>query len=199
MRVKRLVCVFTCGVASFLVLESMPDRSPTRVLPPPPPALTSAREAVAKSARPFRLPLQQVVHAAARKHRVSPAFVKSIIAAESGFRPYVVSPKGAIGLMQVMPKTAEEMGLDAKIPEQNVDAGTRYLRQLLNKYRKEKDSLRLAIAAYNAGPGNVDRYGGIPPFPETQAYVERVMRYLHRYEREAVMARNRVPGGAIAD
>jgi len=125
-----------------------------------------------------------LIRAAARKHRVPAAFVKSIVAAESNFNCDAVSPKGAIGLMQLMPATAEEYGADPNVPEQNVDAGTQYLRVLMDKYGKHPNSLKRVIAAYNAGPGRVDRYRGVPPFRETRAYVARVLRLLRHYEKE---------------
>jgi soluble lytic murein transglycosylase-like protein len=125
-----------------------------------------------------------LIFAAAKKHRVPAAFVKSIVAAESNFNCDAISPKGAIGLMQLMPETAEEYGADPRIPEQNVDAGTHYLRVLMDRYGRRSNSLKRVIAAYNAGPGTVDRYGGVPPFRETRDYVVRVLSFLRRYERE---------------
>jgi soluble lytic murein transglycosylase-like protein len=119
--------------------------------------------------------LNEVVAAASRKHRVPQAMIKSVIAAESGFRPDAVSNKGAIGLMQLMPATAEEMGADPSVPEQNIDAGTQYLGQLIFRYRNTRDKFKRAVAAYNAGPGMVDRYHGVPPFRETRTYVKRVL------------------------
>jgi soluble lytic murein transglycosylase-like protein len=125
-----------------------------------------------------------LIHAAAKKHNVPAAVVKSIVAAESNFNPDALSPKGAIGLMQLMPATALEYGADATIPEQNIDAGTQYLGTLLKRYSKYRDGLKRAIAAYNAGPGAVDRYRGIPPYRETRGYVIRVLGYIRQYERE---------------
>jgi len=119
---------------------------------------------------------------AARKHQLPPEFVKSIVAAESAFQSNAVSPKGAVGLMQVMPETALEMGLDASVPAENVDAGAMYLASLVRRYQKKtRNWLKHTIAAYNAGPGNVDRYRGVPPFRETRAYVTRVMRFFMAY------------------
>jgi hypothetical protein len=126
-----------------------------------------------------------LIRAAAKKHGVPAAFVKSIVAAESNFDCDAVSPKGAIGLMQLMPATAEEYGADPSIPEENVDAGTHYLRVLMDKYSKHPNSLKRVIAAYNAGPGRVDRYRGVPPFRETRAYVVRVLSLLRRYEKDS--------------
>ena len=125
--------------------------------------------------------LSEIIAAAARKHQVNPAFVKSIIAAESGFSQAAVSTKGAIGLMQLMPGTARELGVDANVPAQNVDAGTKYLRDLLIKYEGQEDQVARAVAAYNAGPGAVDKYNGIPPYRETVDYVNRVLK---EYEKE---------------
>jgi len=117
----------------------------------------------------------------ARRVGASEALVKSIVKAESAFNPNAISSKGALGLMQVMPQTAQEMGLDAAEPAQNLEAGTRYLKWLLARYSKTKNPLPRAIAAYNAGPGNVDKCRGIPPFRETRTYVARVLKYLKSY------------------
>jgi len=113
---------------------------------------------------------------AAARHGLLPEFVHSVAAAESAYRLDAVSPKGALGLMQLMPGTARELGVDPLDPAQNAEAGARYLKQLLIKYKDSKDPVRLALAAYNAGPGAVDRYAGIPPYRETQQYIERVLR-----------------------
>jgi soluble lytic murein transglycosylase-like protein len=156
-------------------------------------ALLSRPLFVAKSPRPFLLPSRPImkkpvdthalISAAAKKHRVPAAFIKSIVAAESNFNCDAISRKGAIGLMQLMPRTAEEYGADPMIPEQNVDAGTRYLRVLMDRYSRHRNSLQRVIAAYNAGPGMVDRYRGVPPFRETRTYVGRVLSFLSRYEK----------------
>ncbi|HEX3876557.1 MAG TPA: lytic transglycosylase domain-containing protein [Bryobacteraceae bacterium] len=126
-----------------------------------------------------------MIRAAAAKHKVSAAFVQSIVAAESNFNPAAISPKGAIGLMQLMPETAQEYGIDPLIPEQNIDGGTRYLSVLIHHYqRSSRDWMRRTIAAYNAGPGMVDKYRGIPPFRETRTYVARVLSYFKRFQKE---------------
>jgi len=122
-----------------------------------------------------------LIAAAAEKHNVPPAFVKSIVAAESNFNSAAISPKGAIGLMQLMPSTAQDFGADPAIPAQNVDAGTRYLRWLMTRYQKSRGSMKRVIAAYNAGPGVVDRYRGVPPFQETRCYVARVLGFLKQF------------------
>jgi hypothetical protein len=114
----------------------------------------------------------------ARRHGVSPALVKAVVKAESNFHPEAVSSQGAQGLMQLMPDTADSLGVsDPFRPEENVWGGTRYLREMLDRYR----NVRHALAAYNAGPSAVDRFGGVPPYPETQEYVDRVLDYYRRY------------------
>jgi len=128
--------------------------------------------------------IHALIRDAAKKHRVPAELVSSIVAAESGFIWNAVSPKGAVGFMQLMPETAREYGADPTDPEQNVDAGTHYLRVLLDRYYKHSNSLVRVIAAYNAGPSVVDHYHGVPPFPETRQYVVRVLRFLRRFQRE---------------
>jgi soluble lytic murein transglycosylase-like protein len=135
----------------------------------------------AKTLNPHEV--EKLIRAAAAKHRVPEAFVKSIVRAESNFNCAAVSSRGAIGLMQLMPDTAQEFGAeDPSIPEQNIEAGTRYLRFLMDRYSKRPHSVKHVIAAYNAGPGNVDRYRGVPPFRETRNYVKRVMGYMREFE-----------------
>lgn len=128
--------------------------------------------------------LHAMIRAAAKKHNVPAAFVKSIVAAESNFDSCAVSPVGALGPMQLMQATALEYGADATIPEQNIDAGTHYLRVLLNRYSRYRNGMTRAIAAYNAGPGVVDRYHGVPPYRETRGYVVRVLGYFKHFQKE---------------
>jgi soluble lytic murein transglycosylase-like protein len=137
--------------------------------------------------------LNEIIAAAALKHQISPAFVKSIIAAESGFQQAAVSPKGAVGLMQLMPETAREFGADPAVPEQNIDAGAHYLSWLLRRYAGKRDALRRAIAAYNAGPGAIEHYRGVPPFRETRTYVTRVLRFYKKYEPTYALASLQAP------
>lgn len=119
------------------------------------------------------LPYGPAIHRTAARYGIDPLLLASIVEIESGFDPEAVSSRGAAGLMQVMPSTAGTAGpADLCDPELNLDAGARYLRSLLNRFRGD---LELALAAYNAGPGNVRRYGGVPPFRETRRYVDKVL------------------------
>ncbi|MCD6281381.1 MAG: lytic transglycosylase domain-containing protein [Deltaproteobacteria bacterium] len=119
---------------------------------------------------------QEVITSVARRYGISPVIIRAIIEVESEMNEGAVSSKGAIGLMQVMPETARDMGIDDPWDtRQNIVAGTRYFARLLKHY---KGDVRLALAAYNAGPGVVDRYRGIPPFEETREYVKRVMAFI---------------------
>jgi soluble lytic murein transglycosylase-like protein len=119
-----------------------------------------------------------LIRTASRAHGVPAALVKAVIAAESSFDAGAVSPKGAMGLMQLMPGTARDLGVDdAFESDQNVQGGTRYLRELYDRYG---DWLR-TLAAYNAGPEAVDRYDGVPPYTETREYVKRVLSYYRRF------------------
>ena len=113
----------------------------------------------------------ELADAAADKYGLPRLLVRSVMAAESGFQADVVSPKCAIGLMQLMPSTAQDLGADPHDPAQNVDAGVHYLRDLLNRY---DGGLWRALAAYNAGPGAVDKYHWVPPYQETINYVYRI-------------------------
>jgi soluble lytic murein transglycosylase-like protein len=118
----------------------------------------------------------------ARRFGLDPALVKAVVAAESNFQVAAVSLSGAQGLMQLMPGTARQMGVKAPFdPRENLMGGSRYLRDMLDRY----DDVKLALAAYNAGPEAVDRYDGIPPYPETTAYVKRVLRYFEDYRQQA--------------
>ena len=151
-------------VSSF---ETFADPAP---LAPPAPAQPQAEVAAPPQAAPTPV---ELADAAADRYGLPRGLVRSVMSAESANRPNAVSPKGAIGLMQLMPATARELGADPHDPAQNVDAGTRYLRDLLMKYDYH---LWHALAAYNAGAGAVQKYNGIPPYRETINYVNRIDR-----------------------
>lgn len=122
--------------------------------------------------------LNQVVNEASGRYRLDPDLVNSVIKAESDFNTHAISRKGAQGLMQLMPQTASQLGVpNAFDPQANVEGGTKYLRELLEKYNFD---LIKALAAYNAGPQRVERFGGVPPYYETRAYVARIVRDFNR-------------------
>lgn len=133
------------------------------------------RKVSATASRDFDIAIKR----ASRHHGVSPALVKAVIAAESGFDHLAESSKGARGLMQLMPGTASDLGVDdAYDPWQNIDGGTRYLCEMIDRFPGE---LSLALAAYNAGPEAVRQYQGIPPYKETRGYVKRVLKLYKKY------------------
>ncbi|MGB8580114.1 MAG: lytic transglycosylase domain-containing protein [Candidatus Sulfotelmatobacter sp.] len=142
--------------------ESVPD-PPTPAPPPQPTAIA-----------PHPFDLTQTVKDASGTYQLDPDLVTSVIRAESDFNIHAISPKGAQGLMQLMPQTASQLGVhNAFDPQANVEAGTRYLRTLLERYNFD---LIKALAAYNAGPQRVEQYNGVPPYYETKAYVARIVR-----------------------
>jgi soluble lytic murein transglycosylase-like protein len=126
------------------------------------------------------VPAEQIgalVEEISRRQGLTPDLLRAVIHKESSYLPCAVSPKGAQGLMQLMPETASGLGVENPFePWQNVDAGARYLRQMLDRYG---GNLVLALAAYNAGPGRVDAAGGVPSIPETMNYVSEIIRQLH--------------------
>ena len=146
--------------------------------PPPPPAAP-----VQVTPPPRLLTPRELVDQAAIRAGLPKAIVHSVAKAESAYRADAVSKKGAIGIMQLMPGTAQQLNADPHNPEQNVDAGARYLRELLQRY---DGNVAKALAAYNAGPGAVDKYNGVPPYAETQTYVDRVLRDYVKTNKAAV-------------
>ncbi len=124
-----------------------------------------------------------LIHAAAVEHGIDPGFISCVIEAESGFNPGAVSRSGARGLMQLMPSTAMRYGVDNPFnPEANIHCGTRHLKSLLKKYQ---GSMKLALAAYNAGEDAVSKYNGVPPFRETREYVSKI---LHNYNKSTALS-----------
>lgn len=159
------------GVRSYEAEEFAPVPVPT----PVDVVMTEASAGI-KPAPPTPL---ELADAAADRYGLPRELIRSVMAAESGFQPLAVSPKGAIGLMQLMPGTAQALGADPHDQAQNVDAGARYLRDLLEKYNY---GLRHALAAYNAGPLAVDKYNGVPPYRETINYIGRIEKRLKAAE-----------------
>jgi len=153
---------------SISTIETLPD-------PPQPPPMASTAIATPN--------VPELITQAGAQHHIDADLLASVIRAESGFHANAVSRTGARGLMQLMPGTAHQLGVnDAFRPDQNIAGGTTYLDQLLDRYDPHNDThgLALALAAYNAGPAAVDRYHGVPPFSETRAYVVRVMNEFKR-------------------
>jgi len=156
------------------------DRFEKDLTPPvlAPPALARPTE-VPVAERPQSL--NEVIDTIGNRHHIDPDLINSVIRAESGFKPHAVSPKGAQGLMQLMPHTASQLGVaNAFDPKSNVEGGTRYLRELLERYNFD---LVKALAAYNAGPHRVEQYRGLPPYYETRAYVASIIRDFNRKKR----------------
>jgi soluble lytic murein transglycosylase-like protein len=156
---KGYVDVATADIDHFeddlSVPAEKPDPLPQLTTPPPKPTLSD------------------VVTATGFQHRIDPDLISSVIHAESNFNPHARSPKGAQGLMQLMPQTAQKLGVaDAYDSQANVDGGTRYLKQLLELYHYD---LVKALAAYNAGPQRVSQYRGVPPYRETQLYIRKII------------------------
>jgi soluble lytic murein transglycosylase-like protein len=139
--------------------------------PPPPPVVVAPVPEPQPKVSP-----QEMITRAAIHNGLPPEIVRSVARAESGYHVDALSPKGAIGLMQLMPGTAAALNADPYDPAQNVEAGARYLRDLLLKYENDPHQVTKALAAYNAGPGAVDKYKGIPPYRETVDYVNRVLK-----------------------
>jgi soluble lytic murein transglycosylase-like protein len=130
-------------------------------------------------------PYAAEIDAAAAKYNVDPALLRGLIRQESNFNPNAGSPAGARGLTQLMPGTAAALGVDPSVPAQAIEGGAKYLRQQLDKFGNDPAK---ALAAYNAGPGAVQRYGGIPPYAETQNYVRKVLAYAAEYRQAAPAA-----------
>ena len=151
---------------------TLPSAAPTLFTPSPEEPRTSVST------------YNQWIRAACRKHSMDPALVMAVIHAESQFDPLAVSPKGAVGLMQLSPIVTRELGInDPFNPQLNINGGVRYLKGLLNIFDGDQE---LALAAYNAGTSQVYRHNGVPPFKDTQKYIKLVLRYLTIYQKNPV-------------
>jgi len=185
--IKAIILACLVSASSFAGMNEALHLTPSNRSAMPATRCRRAIQRVAAGERRVALKLEEVhalIASASRRHGVPTALVKSIVATESNFRCNAVSSRGSIGVMQLLPSTARQYGADARVPEQNIDAGTRYLRFLIERYRHCNSPLKNVIAAYNAGYGAVDRYHGVPPFPETQGYVNRVLALMHQYQSE---------------
>ncbi len=163
------VRLFTKDGSSEVPADAIAGFEADDYVPPPVPE-APAPAAAAPAPRPPEP--KELLRDAAKRYALPANFVESVAKVESALKPNAVSPKGAIGVMQLTPATARALDADPNDTEQNIDAGTRLLRELLIKY--DGDVVK-ALAAYNAGPGAVDKYQGLPPYPETQTYVDKVI------------------------
>lgn len=195
-RSRTALCLaWACGVAAIGLLWAAPSQAqileideqgavrryegPTQFLGdgPPLPLQRAARAPSARMAakRPSTAPVNRLLKDSAQRLQISPELVTAVARRESGLNPQARSSKGALGVMQLMPSTAKDLAVDPYDPAANVEGGTRYLKTLLARY--DGDVIK-ALAAYNAGMGAVDRHGGVPPFRETQAYVDAILEHM---------------------
>ena len=169
----------TEGDSVFLIqkngMTTIVDKSELYVPPAAPVAAVLAIQPQAMEDDPSLSAVHNMINEAAERHGLPASLVHAVASAESGYQQKARSGMGAIGVMQLMPATARYMGADPSDTAQNINAGTRLLRTLLLKYEGSPNQLALALAAYNAGPGAVDRFGGVPPYVETQRYVHQVI------------------------
>jgi soluble lytic murein transglycosylase-like protein len=175
-RIERSGDTFVLHIGGGRVELSAAEVAEVEYGPAPLPAVAAE---VAPEPRRALSPKEMVTEAA-RRHGLPEEFVHSVAMAESAYHPRAMSPKGAIGVMQLMPGTARYLQADPYDVEQNIDAGTRLLRELLLKFQDDPNQVRRALAAYNAGEGAVRKYNGVPPYRETQVYVERVIGHYWR-------------------
>ena len=173
-RRRAVVRNVVLATAAISLPHKVKPQSVDKWSPPPAPVVTARIQTLA--AVPPEHAYDEFIREASKEHRVDAVLIRSVIQTESAFDAMAVSRVGAVGLMQLMPELAAEMGVDDPFdPRQNIMGGTKYLRRLLDLHRGR---VRLALASYNAGAGNVTQYGGVPPFPETQKYVKEVTRLI---------------------
>lgn len=182
--------------------ESDPSRPAVFETKPVRPQISPTPVGPSRTNQPASLDQQNLnllVNGAGQRHQIDPDFINSVIRAESGFNSRAVSKKGAQGLMQLMPQTASQLGVKNSFdPNSNVEGGTKYLRELLEKYNYDVPK---ALAAYNAGPKRVDQYRGVPPYNETRAYVAKIIRDFNRKklaENPALAHKSRTPSRHVA-
>jgi soluble lytic murein transglycosylase-like protein len=180
-RLGERVRLYTANGEIELAADTVQSIEVEEYVAPPP---TPPNPALAPVSQPVALPIQPkaLIDQAAEKYGLPPEFLHSVARIESAYQLNALSPKGAIGLMQLMPGTAAQLNADPHDPLQNVDAGARHLRDLLVQYG---GSTHKALAAYNAGAGAVRRYQGVPPYRETRGYVEKVLRNYQRLTQTA--------------
>ncbi len=189
--VPLLACMLTATPSRAQVIDIAPDGSTTTysqpaIFTPDGVKTISPSAEAARPSQPYLI--GQLITEAANRQRLDPGLLSEVAWRESRFRQEAVSPKNAVGLMQLTAGTARDLGVDRYDPRQNVHGGAAYLRNMLDRYGGD---VRLALAAYNAGPGAVDRYRGVPPFAETQAYVAAIMsRFARRTAGVVVLATN---------
>jgi soluble lytic murein transglycosylase-like protein len=189
---------------ALLGLQPPPEATPVAAAGAAPVAFDERLAQAQRASAPTPLPGAAVgatpyapeIEAAAARHGIDPALLKALIRQESGFDPSAGSPAGAQGLTQLMPGTAASLGVsDPFDPLQSIDGGARYLRQQLDAFGGD---VTKALAAYNAGPGAVRRYGGVPPYPETQGYVEQVQALAEGYRAPGASAAGASPAPVLA-
>jgi soluble lytic murein transglycosylase-like protein len=168
------------ATAAIVLPHKVKPQAFDKLSPPSAPVITTRIENAA--AVPPEHAYDEFIREASREYRVDAVLIRSVMQMESAFDAMAVSPAGALGLMQLMPEVAAEMGVEDPFdPRQNIMGGAKYLRRLLDLHRGR---VRLALASYNAGAGNVTQYGGVPPFPETQRYVKEVTRLVKSSRRQ---------------
>ncbi|AOQ24339.1 Membrane-bound lytic murein transglycosylase F [Moorella thermoacetica] len=171
---------------TIFLLALLAQMEPDRSLTPAGPTTAAGRLADGSQVdrtgapAPSNTSLETLISEVAARYGLPASLLKGVVAAESGFNPGAVSPAGAIGLMQLMPATARALGVNNPFdPAANLDGGARYLKQMLDRFQ---GNIRMALAAYNAGPGAVEHYRGVPPYRETRAYIDKVLTAARKFE-----------------